>query len=69
MLLAGIYDFVSLLYWSKTEDGTKNRNRPPSIVKKMFNTDCEHSDSDYILTFNSGEDYKTYRARIIGEVR
>lgn len=35
LLLAMAVDRLSLLFWAKTEDGQKNRNRPESICAKL----------------------------------
>ena len=33
MLLAEMVDMLRLLYWAKTEDGSKGRNRPDPITR------------------------------------
>ena len=35
LLLAAIADRLSLILWTKTEDGQKNRNRPASIYESL----------------------------------
>lgn len=61
-LLAMLVDRVSLLVWSKTEDGQKNRNRPKSILKAL---EEEPSESKY-TGFNTIDDFERKRAELLG---
>ncbi|MCM1172074.1 MAG: DUF5361 domain-containing protein [Clostridium sp.] len=58
LLLAGIYDIVHLLLWSRTKDGEHNRNRPAQIVGKILK---KNGQPDKTLSFASGEEFKKYR--------
>lgn len=62
MLLAACLDRLSMLWWSKTEDGQKNRNRPKSILDLLNGTKQE---SD-IQTFDSPESFDQAWASITG---
>lgn len=61
---AAIVDRLGLLFWAQTEDGAKNRNRPPSILEAL--TDPKKRESD-IKTFASPEEFKAAWAKATGE--
>ena len=62
MLLAGIFDKVSMLFWSKTKDAEKNKNRPTSVVE-MLNGKQENQSK--VVSFESGKDFEANRQRIL----
>ena len=62
MLLAGIFDKVSMLFWSKTKDAEKNKNRPTSVVE-MLNGKQENQTK--VVSFESGKDFEANRQRIL----
>lgn len=64
LLLAGIYDGISLLLWSKTKDGEKNRNRPKSLLKSL----TQKPDSA-VKAFRSPEEFERVRKKIMTESR
>lgn len=64
LLLAGIYDGISLLLWSKTKDGEKNRNRPKSFLKSL----TQKPDSA-VKAFRSPEEFERVRKKIMTESR
>lgn len=64
LLLAGIYDGISLLLWSKTKDGEKNRNRPKSLLKSL----TQKPDST-VKAFRSPEEFERVRKKIMTESR
>ncbi|MBC2575221.1 DUF5361 domain-containing protein [Peptostreptococcus canis] len=66
MLLAGALDMLRLLFWSKTKDGTKNRNRPKSIVEILEQK--EKAVHDY-ATFASCEDFEKERKRLLQGIK
>lgn len=64
LLLAGISDKLSTLVWFQTKDGQKGKNRPTMIMDLLTNKETE-SKKD-VVVFNSGEDFKNVRNRLIG---
>ena len=63
LLLAAAVDRLSLLVWAQTEDGQKNRNRPPSVVDQL-NGVGKRSDGE-VVAFDEPEDFEAARARIL----
>lgn len=61
VLLASIYDTVNMLWWAKTEDGAKNRNRPQSLTQMIMGEDQKSQSRG----FTSGEEFKRARAELI----
>lgn len=60
-LLAGIFDRLSLLLWSKTKDGQKNINRPEMILQKLMPVKKD----DELSSFASGEEFEKARQEIL----
>lgn len=67
LLLAGISDRLSILTWFQTEDGQKGRNRPAMLVDMLTGKTPEKSKD--VIAFNSGEDFKNTRKRLIGQLQ
>lgn len=65
MLLAGILDRLSLLWWSKTPDAQKGINRPDSVLSSLLGNDPK--DNREHLVFDSLEDFERMRNEIIGK--
>ncbi|KAA5791086.1 hypothetical protein F3H09_30520, partial [Pseudomonas aeruginosa] len=63
MLLAGIYDRLSMLVWFQTKDGQKGRNRPQMLTNLLTNTKQEND----VEAFHSGEEFEKARKRLGGE--
>ena len=61
MLRAIIADQLRTLVWMKTEDGWKNRNRPPSIFAVLTGKEQRNS-----VGFDSPEEFDAWRASMIG---
>lgn len=61
LLLANIVDRLSLIWWSKTEDGQNNVNRP----KLLIGSYAENKSDNASMTFESGDDYEEMRQEII----
>lgn len=57
LMLAMAVDRLSLLFWARTEDGQKNRNRPESIYAKLLGIG-EKTEND-IMSFENAEEFKT----------
>lgn len=55
-------DELAFLAWSKTKDGSKNRNRPPSVLKALTEPKKE---SEY-KTFKSADDFMSAWNDIVG---
>lgn len=62
ILLASIADRMAFIAWTKTKDAENNVGRPESILAKMLN---KNSKAEDIVVFNSGEDFREARKRII----
>lgn len=60
MILAGIYDMIKLILWSKTKDGSKGINKPSSLVNIITGDDSKES-----VVYESGEDFEAARQAII----
>ena len=60
-LLAAIADRLGLLVWFQTEDGTKNRNRPESILESLQGKETENN----VRVFESGEEFKEEWERLM----
>lgn len=55
MLLGRIADELALIFWTKTKDGQKNRNRPRPILDSLMNTDSKKENDN--ICYASGEDF------------
>ncbi len=51
---AMIVDRLSLLWWAKTADGAKNKNRPAMLSEALF----ESKKDDETLVFDSPEEFR-----------
>lgn len=60
-LLASIVDRMSMLLWTKTEDGQKNRNRPKMLVDMMISKPQKETKE---VLFHSGEDFERERKKL-----
>lgn len=63
LLNAMAVDALNWLVWSRTVDGSKNRNKPESMVQKL----TEPKKEPEVESFNSGEEFERARALIINE--
>lgn len=64
LLSAATVDRLTTLIWQRTKDGSKGRNRPPSIVERMLKT----KEDDGVKRFRSVEEFERERKRILGEI-
>ncbi len=64
-LLATVADYLALILWAKTKDGSKNRNRPKSIREVLENGNKKDND---IVGFNSPEEFEAMRESLLEEV-
>jgi hypothetical protein len=60
-LLAGIFDRLNVLLWSKTKDAEKGRNRPKPLLSVLYE---EQKDTD-ISAYSSGEDFLKEREKLL----
>lgn len=63
ILQAASLDYLALLWWAKTEDGAKGRNRPASVLSMFLNDQAKEPDA---VTFDSVEAYEAARAQLVG---
>ncbi|MFM1542056.1 MULTISPECIES: DUF5361 domain-containing protein [Helcococcus] len=61
LLLAKATDLLSLLWWAKTKDGSKNRNRPTMITELLQSSEKTNENQVFI----SSEEFEKERKRII----
>lgn len=64
-LVAMIADAVRWLCWSKTKDGSRNRNRPESILDRLL----QGPKVKEVQSFRTAEEFERARARIIEELK
>ena len=64
MLLAMAVDRLTYLLWAKTKDGSKGRNRPPSIADALNGKNAKNGE---IMAFSSSDDFEKARERILKE--
>ena len=64
-LLAMIADNLALIFWTKTKDGQKHRNRPKSIREALENGNKKDNE---VLGFDSPEEFEAMRERLLSEV-
>ncbi len=67
MLLAGIYDRLSLLLWSKTKDAEKGKNMPKAVSDELNLIPRKTKQADTSL-FNSSEDFEQRRKELIKQI-
>lgn len=63
ILLSGIFDKLSWLAWTKTQDAQKGINQPKSIMSMFHKTEKETKG------FDSGEDFIRERNKIISSLK
>ena len=63
-LLAMMTDYLALLFWGRTKDGQKNRNRPKSVREALENSDKKNE----IVGFGSAEEFEKARKALLSEV-
>lgn len=63
ILQAASLDYLALLWWAKTEDGAKGRNRPASVLSMFLHEGDDKQDS---VIFDSVEAYEAARAQLTG---
>lgn len=62
ILLAGLFDKVSLLLYSKTKDAEKGLNRPESVVEMLMG---KHKQESNMLVFKSGKEFDATRKQLL----
>ena len=64
-LLATIADYLAMIFWTKTKDGQKGRNRPKSIREALENGNKKDNE---IVGFESVEEFERARESLLEEV-
>nr|DAL96328.1 MAG TPA: protein of unknown function (DUF5361) [Caudoviricetes sp.] len=64
LLLAGLSDKVSMLLWTKTEDGQKGKNRPMMILDALNPAEAKPRET---VVFDSGEDFEQRRKELLSQ--
>ena len=64
-LLATIADYLAMIFWTKTKDGQKGRNRPKSIREALENGNKKDNE---IVGFESVEEFERAREALLEEV-
>ena len=60
LLLANIVDLLGLIWWSKTKDGQRGRNRPKSVFSAIQGTN-----ESEVVAYDSPEEFNMARERIL----
>ena len=55
MLLGRIADELALIFWTKTKDGQKNRNRPKPILESLMHPNGKKENDN--ASYASGEEF------------
>ena len=58
MLLSLIVDGINTLIWQRTKDGSKGRNKPESLYKKLLGLDKKAKDE--LETFTDVDDFEKW---------
>jgi hypothetical protein len=64
-LLATIADYLAMIFWTKTKDGQRGRNRPKSIREALENGNKKDNE---IVGFESVEEFEQAREALLEEV-
>ena len=64
-LLAGCFDMLTWIRWSKTEDAANGGKPPRAILEKLLGLETEPE----TVGFASAEEYKAAREKILAEVQ
>jgi len=64
-LLATVADYLAMIFWTKTKDGQKGRNRPKSLREALENGNKKDNE---IVGFESVEEFEQAREALLEEV-
>ena len=67
ILLATIADRVEAFRYGFTDDASKGRNRPTSLVEALLGEETKHRNKSGVKSFESPKDFEAALARIRGE--
>ncbi|EPF5050221.1 DUF5361 domain-containing protein, partial [Escherichia coli] len=67
LLLAGITDKLSVLLWSKTEDGQRGKNKPVMVMDSFGLTPTQEKQASNTSVFDSGEDFERMRKELLSQ--
>ena len=62
MLSAIACDYLAKLWWAKTEDAEKGRNKPISILSQLLEDNADKKEND---GFDSVEEFNSARSRLL----
>lgn len=65
LILAAIFDQVSVIRWLQTKDGAKGQNRPKPIVPDLLDTKTTQETQ----LFGSGKEFEEARRKVIEKCR
>lgn len=63
MLQALSFDVLNMIFWTKTKDAQKGRNKPKSLFKELMG--LEKKQSDDLMSFRTPEEFERWRRRKI----
>ena len=69
LLLALIADRLSLLWWAKTKDGEKGRNRPHSITAELLGIETTEKTTYKGEAFSTADEYEAAKAELLERIR
>lgn len=65
MLQAKMLDVLNLLFWAKTKDAEKGRNKPESVFEKMLNKENTDKKEFKHDVFDSVEEFEKAREKAL----
>lgn len=69
LLLALIADRLSLLWWAKTKDGEKGRNRPHSLAAEFLGIDTAEKTTYKANAYSTADEFEAARAEMIERIQ
>ena len=65
-LIAGLFDKVNWLCWTKTKDATHNSNMPTRILDLLLDLNAK-SNNDDLMSYDSPDAFEEARRQLLGE--
>lgn len=69
LILALIADRLSLLWWAKTKDGEKGRNRPRSLAAELLGIDTAEKTTYKANAYSTADEFEAARAEMIERIQ
>lgn len=66
LMIAGMYDKVTWLCWSRSTDGQKNINRPTPLTEILLGKQEKRED---VVSFASGKEFEEARRKILSKIK